>query len=152
MARAFLDLGTNVRRSESLICALQGLGVRFRVVQTSSVYESPAAGPPGQPEFWNMAVEIETELPPEELRLALRSIEAACGRVRTADKYAPRTVDLDLTLMGDHVHPQVASEAFVLVPLAEIAGDLEHPALRVRLRDLAAGVDGSGLRRVPFRA
>lgn len=148
MARAFLDLGTNVRRSESLDCALQALGARFLVVQTSSVYESPAAGPPGQPEFWNMAVEIETELPPEQLRLALRSIEAACGRVRTADRYAPRTVDLDLTLLGDHVHPQVASEAFVLVPLAEIAGDLEHPTLQVRLGDLAARMDASALRRI----
>lgn len=152
MARAFLDLGTNVRRSESVACALQGLSARFPVVQTSSLYESPAAGPPGQPEFWNMAVEIETDLPPQELRLALRSIEAACGRVRTADRYAPRTVDLDLTLLGDHVHPQVASEAFVLVPLAEIAGDLEHPALRVRLRDLAARLDASSLRRLPSTA
>lgn len=148
MARAFLDLGTNVQRSESLACAMRELSARLQVVRTSSVYESPAAGPPGQPDFWNLAVEIETHLPVDELRGVLRSIEARCGRMRSADKYAPRTVDLDLTLLGEHVHPQVAAEAFVLVPLAEIAGEVEHPTLGVPLRDLAARVDASALRRL----
>lgn len=153
MPRVFLDLGSNVRPRESLALALRHLGERFQVVRTSSIYESPAVGPPGQPDFWNLAVELDTSCPVAELRAALRDIEARCGRVRTADRYAPRTVDLDLTLYGDLVgeglpHPQVATEAFVAVPLAEIAPDLEHPALRVTLREVAAGLGESGLRRI----
>lgn len=148
MARAFLDLGSNVRRRESIAQALRLLAERFRVVRTSSVYESAAVGPPGQPDFWNLAVEVETDLPPDELRGVLRDVETLCGRVRTTDKYAPRTVDLDVTLYGTLVHPQVAGEVFVLVPLAEIAPELEHPELRVTLQALAARVDGSHLRRI----
>lgn len=157
MARAFLDLGSNVEREASVALGLRLLRERFRVVRVSSVYESPAVG--GGPDFHNLAVEIETDLEPADLRRALREIEARAGRVRTADRYAPRTLDLDLTLYGDRVeeglpHPQVADQAFVLVPLSEIAPDLVHPVLGRRLADLAAELTRSGcdLRRRPGSA
>ncbi len=142
----FLDLGSNLEREQSLRSALAALERTFRVKRRSSVYESPPY-PPGsqQPRFFNLAVEIETELSPARLRERLRELEALLGRRRGPDKFAARTIDLDLTLYHDRVerhsdwelpHPQVASQSFVLVPLVELEPELVHPALKVPLREL----------------
>lgn len=128
MKRVFLSVGTNLDREASLARAWELLARRFRLVRASSVYETEPVGPPGQPPFFNLAVELETDLSPEEIRHALRAIEDEMGRVRTGDRYAPRTIDLDLVLVeGGEAHPQSAAEAFVLLPLAEIAPDRVHP-------------------------
>ena len=147
MARAFLDLGSNLDRDRSVAEALHLLAVRFRLLRTSSVYETAPVGRTDQPAFLNLAVEIETDLEPGRVREVLREIEEACGRVRSADRYAPRTVDLDLTLYEDRVeegagwklpHPQVESEAFVLIPLAELEPQRLHPVRGRPLGELAA--------------
>lgn len=108
--------------------------MEFGVRRRSSVWESPAYPPgSGQPSFYNLAVELERPAEPEQLR----AIEAALGRVRTEDRYAARTIDLDITLSdGFPPHPQVATQAFVLVPLCELIPDYVHPQLGVPLRDL----------------
>ncbi|GMU52297.1 MAG: 2-amino-4-hydroxy-6-hydroxymethyldihydropteridine pyrophosphokinase [Candidatus Xenobia bacterium] len=142
----FLDLGSNLQREQSLRSALSALERSFKVKRRSAVYESPPY-PPGsqQPCFFNLAVEIETALPPAQLRGRLRELEAELGRRRSADKLAARTIDLDLTLYHDRVerhedwelpHPQVASQCFVLVPLVELEPELVHPVLQVPLREL----------------
>lgn len=147
MTRAFLDLGSNVDRERNVFRALLHLDRRLGVLRTSSIYETAPVGPAGQPPFYNLAVEVETALTPEELRDLLRDLEESLGRVRTGDRYAPRSVDLDLTLYGDLVargedwslpHPQVATEAFVLIPLAELEPDRLHPLLGRPLSALAA--------------
>ncbi|MCE7869272.1 2-amino-4-hydroxy-6-hydroxymethyldihydropteridine diphosphokinase [bacterium CPR1] len=142
----FLDLGSNLEREQSLRKTLAALERTFQLKRRSTVYESPPY-PVGslQPSFFNLAVEIETELPPAQLRGRLRELEAELGRRRSADKFAPRTIDLDLTLYHDRVerhsdwelpHPQVASQPFVLMPLVELEPELVHPTLKVSLREL----------------
>src|SRR5206468_1887762 len=87
------------------------------------------------PDYINAVAELATELPPHDLLLALQAIETRYGRVRTT-RNAPRTLDLDLLLYGNGLintadlvvpHPRIAERAFVLVPLIEIAGDIEIP-------------------------
>lgn len=142
----FLDLGSNLEREQSLRSALAALERSFKVKRRSAIYESPPY-PPGsqQPCFFNLAVEIETELDPAALRARLRELECELGRRRSSDKFAARTIDMDLTLYHDRVerhpdwelpHPQVESQPFVLVPLCELEPELTHPTLKVSLREL----------------
>lgn len=92
-------------------------------------------GPSGQPDYINAVVEIAVTLPPHDLLDALQAIEAAAGRVRTSERWGPRTLDLDLLLYGDAVisderlqvpHPGLPLRSFVLYPLHEL-----EPGLRV---------------------
>ena len=142
---ALLSLGSNVEPLRYVPRALCLLHRRHRVLAVSPWYRSPAVGGTGpQPDFVNLAVRIATDLPPRALREACRRTEEACDRRRVADRYAPRTIDIDVVLMGDLVldlgawrlpDPQLAAEAFVLVPAADVWPDAVHPELQ---RTLAA--------------
>jgi len=112
-----------------------------------------------QPRFLNAACAIETDLLPGEVLAWLKSLEAELGR-EPGERYGPRAIDLDLLLYADAVvdrpelrvpHPGLAERAFVLVPLAEIAPDALHPALRLPVRDLLARVSVAGVRRWAYR-
>lgn len=106
-------------------------------IAASSLYSSPPLGPQEQPDFINAVVKLITRLTAEELLLELQMLEQAHGRVRDeANRWGPRTLDLDLILYGDETihtekltvpHPELKKRAFVLVPLAEIAPDLVLP-------------------------
>ena len=149
----FLDLGSNLERETSVTRALEALDREFGVLRRSSVWESPAY-PPGstQPNFYNLAVEIRSVLAPEELRARLRAVEAALGRVRTDDKYAARTVDLDLTLHPAMApHPQVATQPFVLVPLCELIPEYVHPGLGKTLSQLLESLPHEEIWRAEFQ-
>jgi 2-amino-4-hydroxy-6-hydroxymethyldihydropteridine diphosphokinase len=121
MKRAWLDLGSNLQPQSSLRAALELLEQCFQVNGRSQAYQSAPVGFADQPDFFNLCVEIQTELSPAELRARFRALEDRLGRVRTENKYGPRTIDIDLVLHEDgYVHPQVATQFFVLVPLLEL--------------------------------
>ena len=132
--RAFIALGSNLDPERHLPAALRLLAERVCLVAISTFYASPALDRPEQPDFYNGAVEIDTDLPPCELKYAvLREIEAALGRRRGADKYAAREIDLDLIWYDNLVvnepelvlpDPEIAARPFLAVPLAELAPDL----------------------------
>src|SRR5439155_21112323 len=101
-----------------------------------------------QGKYLNAAAEIQVELSPEDLLLVLRDIEAKLGRVR-GERFAPRTIDLDLLLYRDleldvHTadldltvpHPRMQERDFVLRPLAEIGPLAVHPRLKKNVLDL----------------
>src|SRR5690606_2631377 len=99
----------------------------------SSLYETPPWGPVPQGPYLNACIGVETSLSPRALLELGLAIERDHGRERTI-RWGPRTLDIDLLLYGtDHVdedglivpHPRMAERAFVLVPLAEIAPELE---------------------------
>ena len=138
MPRAFLALGSNLDPERHIPAALRLLADRVRLVALSTFYASPALGRPEQPDFYNGAAEIATDLPPRALKFSvLREIESALGRRRSADKYAAREIDLDLVWYGglqvnepDLIlpDPEIAARPFLAVPLAELAPDLFPPS------------------------
>ena len=146
--QAYLSLGSNVEPEHHLPLAVTLLGRFGSVVATSTVWESPPAGKSEQPNYLNAAVLFETTLTPLQLReQAIAYIEAALGRVRTADKNAPRPIDIDIMLFNHEVlqlgerhipSPEITERAFVAVPLAEIAPGYVHPLNGATMAEIAA--------------
>lgn len=134
---AFVALGANL--GEPLVTlrrARADLARLGTLTGVSALYRTaPVGGPPGQPDYLNAAVRLQTDLPPEDLLTALHAIEARAGRVRRA-RWEARTLDLDLILYGSVLrdmpgltlpHPRAWERAFVLAPLADLDPALAHP-------------------------
>jgi 2-amino-4-hydroxy-6-hydroxymethyldihydropteridine diphosphokinase len=155
----YIGIGSNlgqpleqVRRARDALADLPGT----RLMGTSPLYRNPAIGPGDQPEYVNAVAAIETRLGPHALLDALQAIEARQGRTRGADRWQPRTVDLDLLVYGDRAisdqrltvpHPHIHERAFVLKPLLDLAPDLDVPGLGSVASLLACVPDGL-LRRI----
>jgi 2-amino-4-hydroxy-6-hydroxymethyldihydropteridine diphosphokinase len=134
--RAFLALGSNLGdRERYLDLAVRGIP---DVVAVSPIYETEPVGSSGR--YLNAVVELDTDLTPRELLEVCRRLETAAERVRDPnDRYAARTLDVDVLLVGDLTvdevdlqvpHPRMWERPFVLIPLADLAPDLvpEPPA------------------------
>jgi 2-amino-4-hydroxy-6-hydroxymethyldihydropteridine diphosphokinase len=119
--RACLLLGSNIQPEENLHEAVHLLRKNFQVEQVSAVWESAAVGSDG-PNFLNAAVIIRTSLNPQQLKEGyLQPLEARLGRVRTMDKNAPRTIDIDIVAWdADIVDVNVWKYAHAAVPVAEL--------------------------------
>ncbi len=156
MPEAALGLGGNMGDPVALFATtLQSLAMhpRIKLLARSSVYHTAPWGKTDQPDFLNMAVLIETGLSAEDLLSFGLLIETAAGR-RRAEKWAPRTLDIDLLTFGQQTiataalqipHPRIVERAFVLVPLAEIAPGLLIAGRTVA--DLRDAVDTSPVAR-----
>jgi 2-amino-4-hydroxy-6-hydroxymethyldihydropteridine diphosphokinase len=97
-------MGSNIDPATNLEKALQLLKRETRVTNLSTVYQTDPEGRPEQPRYYNCAVEIETSLPPRELKFrVLRGIEQELGRTRSKDRFAARTIDLDLLVYDEIV-------------------------------------------------
>ncbi len=139
MRTGYLGLGSNVGdRAGHLRAAVKALGSGgVEVVAVSSTYETEPVGEVlDQPDFLNAAVQIRTQLEPEELLDLCKEIEAERGRALDAPRHSPRPLDVDLLLLGDLTlsnerltlpHREVTSRRFVLEPLLELDPDLALP-------------------------
>jgi 2-amino-4-hydroxy-6-hydroxymethyldihydropteridine diphosphokinase len=155
MARAFVGVGSNIDPKENVRRALRLLARDMRVSGVSTVYETEPEGRPDQPRYYNCVVEIETAAPPAELKRALRKIEERLGRVRTTDRYASRTIDLDLVAY-DEVSlqspdltlpdPDVASRVYLAAGLAELAPELLLPGISETAAKVAKNLPRRGMR------
>ncbi|MCO5190524.1 MAG: 2-amino-4-hydroxy-6-hydroxymethyldihydropteridine diphosphokinase [Anaerolineae bacterium] len=152
MHRVVLLLGSNIDKEHNLPRALALLDELTTVIAVSSIYESAPQGLKEQPSFFNAAVTIETELTAFQIKQSLiDTIERELRRVRTADKNAPRTIDLDIVLYDDAVFtysgadgrlrfvpdPDLERFVHVAVPVAELLPDSVHPVTGQSLAELA---------------
>jgi len=168
---AYVALGANLGDREAqlqqAVAALASVGT---VVSRSAIYETaPVGGPAGQPAYLNAVVLLDTHdlhADPRTLMAALLEIERRLGRERR-ERWGPRLIDLDLLDLGGRIfigpektgasgslpalrlpHPRLAERAFVMAPLAELAGDWRHPVLRKRADELLQGLDQTGVVRL----
>jgi 2-amino-4-hydroxy-6-hydroxymethyldihydropteridine diphosphokinase len=158
-----VSLGSNLGDRRALVLeGVRALRHALDGLRVSSLYETEPRYVEDQPRFLNACATGRTRLAPRQLLFWLQDAERAAGRRRTDERNGPRTLDLDLLLYGDRVieerglsvpHPGLRERGFVLVPLAEIAGDWivpasdGHPAASVAA--LAERVGAEGVERQP---
>lgn len=158
--RAYIGLGSNLANPlQQLQQALEALRrlPDSRLTCVSPFYRSRPMGPAGQPDYLNAVAMLDTVLGPLALLDALQAIELQQGRVRSGERWGPRTLDLDLLLYGAEVidearlqvpHPGLAERNFVLYPLADIAPDLVLPDGR-SVSALREACPAEGIARMP---
>ncbi len=162
MTAAWLALGGNVGDSRTLLDRAVSLlcdGITVRPVARSSDYQTPPWGVTEQAPFVNLCIEVETTLSPHKLLTRAHEVERFLGRNRANEqRWGPRTVDIDIVAYNNIAvqepdlilpHPRLFERPFVLVPLAEIAPDLQVSGKRIA--DAAAQIDASGVTRLPAR-
>ena len=161
--RCYIGMGANLiepvaqlKRAVAALALLPATQLR----QVSQFYSSKPMGPQDQPDYVNAVAAIETELSPQQLLTALQQIEQQQGRERKAERWGPRTLDLDILLYGQLKlttanltipHYGMHLREFVLYPLAEIAPELVLPYGTI-LNTLLAQVPLNGLQPLPLAA
>ena len=157
MSIIYIALGTNLGdRLANLRSAIESLAPDVHIIRESTIYETPPWGYTDQPAFLNMVIEAATSLKPRALLTYLKKQEDELGRIESF-RYGPRQIDLDILFYDDLVlseddlhipHLRLHERAFVLIPLADLAPELEHPILGQRVHSLLNDVDTSGI--TPF--
>lgn len=135
MAKVYISIGSNIDAEKNIRLAIHALQEHYGKLILSSVYESEAVGFDGD-NFLNLVVGLKTEEDVYTVAASLRKIEDENGRDRSGLRFSPRTVDLDLLLYDDLIlqeegldipRDEITKNAFVLLPLDEIASQLIHP-------------------------
>jgi 2-amino-4-hydroxy-6-hydroxymethyldihydropteridine diphosphokinase len=132
MKAVYLSIGSNIEPEKYVPEAFKLLKRDFPSIKLSSIYETEPVGPAGDQKFWNAAAVIQTEEATPELVIKMRKIEESLGRVRSANKYAPRTLDIDILPQEDY-----QNQAFIMIPLAEIAPQEKDPETGKSFLELA---------------
>jgi 2-amino-4-hydroxy-6-hydroxymethyldihydropteridine diphosphokinase len=147
-----LLLGSNINKERNLPAAVRLLAAEATVSAVSPVYESSPVGSPETPTFFNAAALIQTEKSAVELKDSLiGSIERRLGRIRQADKNAPRTIDLDIVLYDDAIldytpadgstrhipDPDLLRFTYCTLPVADLLPEMKHPETGETLRAIA---------------
>lgn len=135
MTRIYISIGSNINRSYHIRAAVEMLQQQLGTVLLSPVYESEAVGFSGDP-FYNLVAAADTNLSVADCVALFKQIEDVYGRDRSNGRFSGRTLDLDLLTYGDLIcenpiilpRPEITENAFVLLPLSDIAAQDIHPA------------------------
>ncbi len=160
MNRAYILIGSNVHKKTNYLKALRRLRAIGDILAISSVYETAPVGNSEAESFYSGVVLLKTELDVHALKRALRIIETQLGRLRTADLYAPRAIDLGLVLFNNDIidewdvhvpDPLILRQPFLALALAEVSPQYVHPTDGRTLMEIASGFGKSpvGVRPVP---
>ncbi len=146
MPTAFISIGSNVSPETNIPAALVALKNYCQITGISTFYKTKAIGSENAPDFFNGVVKVQTQLPPTDLKYGvLRVIESELGRIRTADKNAPRSIDLDIIVYENLVinepglvlpDPEIPYRPFLYEPLKELAPDLALPGSDLKVSDM----------------
>ncbi len=143
--RAVVAIGSNIEPRHNVPEAVRALErhTGIEVLDCSRVYETrPVGGPDGQPDYHNMAVLVETALGAEALHGELHAIEEKLGRTRGADRFAPRTIDLDIAIydcehgVPDGTDPLISQHLYLARPIADVVPDWVEPVTGLPMRDV----------------
>ncbi len=160
MPRVYISIGSNIDRAAKIRAAVAALRERYGELTLSSVYESSAVGFEGD-DFYNLVAAFDSGEGVTSINAFLHELERANGRSRASSPFTPRTLDLDLLLYGQTVmddgrvripRDEITRYAFVLAPLAEIAGGELHPVSGESFENMWRDFSDSSqqLRRVDF--
>lgn len=142
----YLHTGSNMGDREDNLRQANGLIEQYigKIKEASHLYETQAWGKTDQPDFINQALMVETHQSPQEVLKSIFKIEELMGRVRS-EKWASRVIDIDILLYGNQIindkdlkipHPHLHERNFVLIPLMEIAGEVEHPVMKLPIEEI----------------
>ena len=140
MNTVYLLLGSNMGDSEQMLAVATNMIEKNigKLTKSSSIYRTAAWGKEDQPDFLNQIIIVSSSLSSSTVLKEMFGIEKEMGRIRTI-KNAARVIDIDMLFFNDEIiqtenltvpHPQIQNRKFVLVPLAEIAADFQHPLLK----------------------
>jgi len=147
MIKLYLLLGGNLGDKEKIFseARIHLNSLIGGITLQSAVYETEPWGFESADLFWNQVLEIATSLSPEEVLRQTQKIEQLLGRMRSAQQYGSRSIDIDILFFGDQIislenlvipHPRIQERKFALIPLNEIAPDLKHPVFQKTIRQL----------------
>ncbi len=149
MAKLFLLLGGNLGDKAKIFgdarfLLEESVGL---IIDKSAVYETEPWGFESDDLFWNQVLVIDTKLEPQAVLRNTKKIEAEIGRIRKAEQYVSRLIDIDLLFYDDLIlqteeleipHPRMIDRRFVLVPLLEVASQKSHPVFEKSIEELLA--------------
>ena len=147
MIKLYILLGGNLGDKQKVFSEVRArLNQQVGTITNQSVlYETEPWGFESDDIFWNQVLEISTELSPEKVLKQTQQIEHEMGRIRKANQYDSRIIDIDILFYGDQIiqtenlvvpHPRIQERKFALVPLSEIASELIHPIFQKSISQL----------------
>lgn len=135
MSTVYVSIGSNIDKETNIKGCLHALAENFGALELSKIYESEAVGFNGD-NFFNLVAKFETALSVADLNTRLKAIEDQYGRERSGPKFSGRTLDIDILTYDDLIgiidgvelpRDEITKNAFVLLPLSEIAPNTLHP-------------------------
>jgi len=138
MNTAYLLIGSNIDPVENTCRAITLLRSLVEINALSRPWETASIGSPG-PNYINLALKVTTEFDRTGLKeKVVQPVEHALGRMRSEDKNAPRTIDIDILVFnGEIAEPKLWERPYEALPLADLLPDLLHPISNVKLHEIS---------------